>query len=143
MVEQISTETVKRAPENDPNMALLDLGDNSAFEEMMARHNAKFPEKEAKVEEANGIWINKSTALFKIEKEGIDDKVSVCFKVFANKQVLATVSDSERFGNTVTVKRVGKDPNEDGNLDQLMMMGAIPMRDFDDDDFDNESDEKD
>ena len=52
------------------------------------------------------VWIDKNTCIFKETVELVQDKgdpltkeIKMVIKVFANKQVLATVADNDKFGS--------------------------------------------
>ena len=60
-------------------------------------------------------WIDRMTAIFNVfldESDGTKTKISVVVKVFTNQQMLFNITDSDRFGSTISAKKVERDPNE-------------------------------
>ena len=60
------------------------------------------------------------SAIFNVfidEKDGIKTKVSVVVKVFTNQQMLFNITDSDRFGSTLSAKKLQRDPFESAGFD--------------------------
>ena len=72
-----------------------------------------------------GTWIDKTTCLFNIFDEKV--KISVVVKVFANKQLLVTMSDSKRLNWTISTKKMASDADQqligDDYMREAMLLG--------------------
>ena len=76
--------------------------------------------------ESEGVvnWVTKTTCLLKLKTDPV---TSCVLRVFANKQLLVTMTDSDKFGFTVSTQRIDVSPEAALDLDEEDIETAASM----------------